>query len=79
MENSPLQDRPPLKTFTPKLPDLPVLKNYGVPAKETYWEKFPKNFNLHSKSPYVLNSTRIRELAVEANVTDMVTVNAVIE
>ena len=79
IENNPLPPRPPLKVFKPKLPELQVLKNYGVPAKESYWKKFPANRNMHGGSPYKLNSSRLYELALEARVPDMVIVNAVID
>ena len=79
LEQMPLPPRPPKKVFKPKLPHLPILKNYGVPAGDDYWEKFPSKRNLHTKSPYKLRSDRLMELALEANVCDMVTVNAVID
>ena len=79
LEKLPLPPRPPKKLFNPKLPNLPILKNYGVPAGDDYWKEFPPMRNLHSKSPYKLRSDRLLELAKEANITDMVTVNAVID
>lgn len=79
LEKMPLPPRPPKKVFKPKLPNLPVLKNYGVPAGKDYWKEFPSKRNLHSRSPYKLRSDRLLELAVEANVPDMDTVMAVID
>ena len=50
IENSPLPPRPPMKVFKPKVPELEVLKNYGVAAKESYWTQFPVNRNLPFKT-----------------------------
>ena len=67
--------QPPLKVFKPKCTELPVLKSYHFGAPDSYWEKFPKFRNIHSKSPYQLDADLLKALSIKVGVRDMKTVN----
>jgi len=56
-------DLPPAKKFKPKH-DLPVLKDYRVPAPPSFWDKFPSNTMPVGKS--MINGTELKRLATAA-------------
>ena len=56
----PFPDRPPMKIFKPKCPELRTLQDYSKDAPEDYWKAFPRNLDVGGGSPYKINTSVLR-------------------
>ena len=73
--NTELPDIPPTKVFNPKLPLL-RLNNYKSIGTQIFWNSFPKNHSFPGKS--LINPTALRNIAQQANLSDLVLLEQVI-
>ena len=69
---------PPLKKFTPKCPEIPVLKNYEFGVPKSFWDKFPVNRDSHGQGPYHLKADLILDRAIQSGVQNMKVVREVV-
>ena len=74
MAKNPPPVAPPLKLFKPKCPELQELKSYHFGAPASYWDDFPVHRNLHSQSPYSLDSQLLLAMSIKVGVRDLHTV-----
>ena len=57
----------PKKKFTPKY-NLPILKDYSVPAPDSFWEKFQSNYVM--PKPSLIDWKELECLAIKMNYPD---------
>ena len=65
---------PPPKLFTPKH-ELPILDTYATDAPPSFWEKFPKNFNVTPSSR--INADLLKDLGLSAGFPDKLLLEAI--
>ena len=70
-----LKPLPAKKVFKPKN-DLPILEDYQGAAPDSFWDVFPKN--LVQPAPPIIDSERLRELALEAGFDDLQLLDAIV-
>ena len=67
---------PEKKTFTPKNPEVPKLKDYAKPPPDWYWDLFPENNQKGATSK--IDGNKLRTMALECGYSDMAKLNKIV-
>ena len=57
---NPIDPSPADYPFKAAVPSVPILKRYDQPPPPSFWDAFPKDRNIHKKSPFVINTAKLR-------------------
>ena len=66
---APIPPRAKKKGFVAAVPGIPVLDDYSVDPGNAFWELFPRNRNMRGGTPFKVDVSRLRSLAVEAELS----------
>ena len=65
--NTPVDPLPPDFPFKASCPEVPILERYDIPLPAKFWEKFPKDRNIHKGSPFKLLPDVLRSWVARLN------------